>query len=77
MENAELENAGPNFTGEEEAGPPSMEREMDKYKWATDRKTLQTSEEIVDGHMAPARGEVRAALPDTPHSCPSRWQQSR
>ena len=32
MENAELENAGPNFTGEEEAGPPSMEREMDKYK---------------------------------------------
>jgi len=32
MENAGLENAGPNFTGVENAAPPSMEREMDKYK---------------------------------------------
>ena len=29
---------------------------------------------IADGRMAPAPGEVRAALPDTPHSCPSHWQ---
>jgi len=32
MENTGLENAGPNFTGVENAAPPSMEREMDKYK---------------------------------------------
>jgi len=36
-----------------------------------------TLRKIADGRMAPARGEVRDALPDTPHSCPSRWQQSR
>jgi len=30
-ENAGMENAGPIFTGVEKAGPPSMEREMDKY----------------------------------------------
>jgi len=32
---------------------------------------------IADGRMALAPGEVRAALPDTPHSHPSHSQQSR
>jgi len=32
MENAGLEIAGPNITGVENAGPPSVEHEMDKYK---------------------------------------------
>jgi len=32
MENAGLEIAGPNITGVENEGPPSVEREMDKYK---------------------------------------------
>ena len=34
---------------------------------------------ITDGRMAPASSDVRAALPDTPHSCLSHWQlqQSR
>ena len=33
VENAHrTENAGPNLAGVEKAGPPSMEREMDKYK---------------------------------------------
>jgi len=32
VEKAGLENAEPNFTRVEKAGPPSIEREMDKYK---------------------------------------------
>ena len=32
VKNAGLVNAGSNFTGVEKAGPPSTEREMDKYK---------------------------------------------
>jgi len=31
-ENAGMENAGPNFARVDKAGPPSMEREMGKYK---------------------------------------------
>ena len=38
--------------------PPSRPLPGDKYML---RK-------IADGRMAPARGKVRAALPDTPHS---------
>jgi len=32
VENAGPENGGPNFTGVEKSGPPTMEREMDKSK---------------------------------------------
>ena len=32
VDKAGLEHVGPNFTGVEKAGPPSMERETDKYK---------------------------------------------
>jgi len=50
VEKAGRENAGPNFTGVEKAGPPSIWN----AKWisinvsCTDKKTLQSSEETVD-----------------------------
>ena len=50
MDEAGLEHVGPNFTGVEKAGPPSMERETDKYinVQCTDKKTLQSSKQTVD-----------------------------